>query len=44
MSLNSFPVTDLRHEITLFNALNACANIIVLYETDSIGQTDSEFA
>jgi len=41
MSLNPFPVTDLQPEIECTYC--ACAGIMVVFETDIIGQTP-EFA
>jgi len=38
MSLNSFPVTDLRPEVKLMHLLRMRRHCI-MFETDSIGQT-----
>ena len=40
MSLNPFPVTDLRPEVELVHNC-ACADLIVMFETGGIGQTPS---
>jgi len=41
ISLNPFPVTDLQPEVELMHLLYACADIIVTFATDGIGQTPS---